>query len=167
MIEVCRKCGKEADLPYKNKRVCRSCNAAYMREYHAKHKAEMNAKERKRYIRRRSDKDFVESERSRGVQYWSNLRHEAIMAYGGYKCACCGETEPLFLSIDHINNDGAEHRRSLGYEGNGKGASSATYSWLKKNGYPGGFQVLCMNCNTGKARNNGICPHKHYHKQTA
>ena len=23
------------------------------------------------------------------------------MAYGGYKCTCCGETEPKFLSIDH------------------------------------------------------------------
>jgi hypothetical protein len=24
----------------------------------------------------------------------------------GNKCACCGETNPVFLSLDHINNDG-------------------------------------------------------------
>ena len=89
--------------------------------------------------------------------------------YGHYgdACACCGETEPMFLSLDHTNNDGAEHRRELGYDGNGKGASSATLSWLKRNNYPEGFQVLCMNCNHGKARNGGVCPHNVLHKKTA
>jgi hypothetical protein len=34
------------------------------------------------------------------------------------------------------------------------------YRWLKRNKYPDGFQVLRMNCNLGKSRNNGICPHR-------
>lgn len=67
----------------------------------------------------------------------------------------------MFLSLDHVNNDGANHRRSLGYiNGNGKGASSKIWKWLRDNSYPSGFQVLCMNCNHGKARNGGICPHE-------
>ena len=81
------------------------------------------------------------------------------MAYGGYKCACCGEMEPKFLTLDHVFNNGAEHRRSLGYtKGNGRGGNLVT--WLKKHRYPAGFQVLCMNCNFGKHTNKGICPHK-------
>lgn len=75
-------------------------------------------------------------------------------AYGGYVCACCGETEPAFLSLDHVNNDGAQHRREIG------GGGRKTYSWLIANDFPPGFQVLCMNCNWGKARNGGVCPHQ-------
>ena len=80
------------------------------------------------------------------------LKDAAYAAYGGYLCACCGETIEAFLSLDHINNDGADHRRAVDRR--------KIYKWLKVNGYPEGFQVLCMNCNFGKARNGGICPHK-------
>ena len=81
------------------------------------------------------------------------LKDAAYMAYGGYVCACCGETEPIFLTIDHINNNGNEHRKTIS-------AGYAMYLWLKKNNYPEDFQILCMNCNWGKARNKGVCPHK-------
>jgi len=76
----------------------------------------------------------------------------AYSAYGGMICACCGETMEAFLSIDHINNDGAEHRKGVNRRN--------LYKWLKANNYPPGFQILCMNCNFGKARNGGVCPHK-------
>lgn len=82
-------------------------------------------------------------------------REQVFEAYGGYKCACCGETEPMFLSIDHIDNNGAEERRSGLYAGSGIGF----YQWLRKSGFPPGYQVLCMNCNTGKHKNGGVCPH--------
>ncbi len=81
-----------------------------------------------------------------------SYRHLCITAYGGYACACCGETASEFLQIDHINNDGADHRRQVG-KGN------ATYKWLIKNGFPPGFQVLCANCNYAKAH-YGYCPHQ-------
>jgi len=76
------------------------------------------------------------------------------MGYGGYKCACCGETEPKFLSIDHINNDGAKHKREFNLR-----TGDEVYRWLVKNGFPPGFQVLCMNCNWGKRFNGNVCPH--------
>ncbi len=161
MIVNCRKCGEQREQAKGQGNLCLDCNRQYQRDYRAKNRIQLAAYWREKNLRDREKPEWVENERARGRRYWAEQRHEAIMAYGGYRCACCGETEPMFLSIDHIFNDGAEHRRSLGYDdGNGKGGSSATISWLKRNNYPAGFQVLCMNCNMGKHRNGGTCPHK-------
>ena len=86
-----------------------------------------------------------------------NLKREVYQHYGNNKCACCGETEWTFLTIDHINNDGATHRKELKYHSK---CGHGFYVWLKQQNWPGGFQVLCQNCNVGKWRNGGICPHK-------
>lgn len=91
------------------------------------------------------------------------LKEDVINHYGG-KCACCAETILVFLCIDHVNEDGAEHRRSIypqrPWGGRGNGASGTKmYGWLKSHGYPEGFQVLCFNCNSAK-HILGVCPHK-------
>ena len=52
-----------------------------------------------------------------------------------------------------MNNDGAKHRKEIGHGG------SLMYSWLIKNNFPPGFQLLCMNCNFAKGIHGGICPH--------
>lgn len=59
----------------------------------------------------------------------------------------------MFLAIDHIHNDGNKMRRQ-------HGTGMQLYRWLLKHRFPKGFQILCMNCNFGKARNGGVCPHK-------
>jgi hypothetical protein len=48
-------------------------------------------------------------------EYYDKLSMEVLIHYNGNppRCACCGETEERFLTIDHINNDGAEHRRKV------------------------------------------------------
>jgi hypothetical protein len=97
-----------------------------------------------------------QAERDKTNRNNARTRDAVFAAYGGYICVCCGETEPKFLSIDHINNDGAEERRSGAYASSG----SAFYTWLRKNAFPAGYQVLCMNCQVGKHRNGGICPHQ-------
>jgi hypothetical protein len=93
----------------------------------------------------------------------SNLKLKRLVmdAYGGC-CACCGEDELTFLTIDHINDDGAEHRRQMAEAKNTPWlqAGAATYRWLRDNKFPQGFQVLCANCNCGKQWNGGICPHQ-------
>lgn len=91
--------------------------------------------------------------RERGRLYQRGLRDDAIKAYGGYKCVCCGENGKMFLCIDHINNDGNVHRKELG--------KTNIYAWLRDNEYPNGFQVLCYNCNYGKHLNGGACPHNY------
>lgn len=83
------------------------------------------------------------------------VRDQVYRAYGGYVCACCGEKERKFLSIDHINNDGAKHRREFNLK-----TGEQMYRWLARNNFPAGFQILCMNCQWGKRNNNGICPHQ-------
>jgi hypothetical protein len=88
-------------------------------------------------------------------QQAEHLKLDAFNAYGGAKCACCGEDELVFLTLDHIEENGAEHRKELGGRNCG---STAQYRWLKKNDYPPGFQVLCFNCNVAKYR--GGCPHQ-------
>jgi hypothetical protein len=95
--------------------------------------------------------------RRRAYQKYSRgLRSSAWDAYGGPKCNCCGETEEMFLTIDHVDNDGANHRREI----EAKDQASKFYLWLRRAGYPAGFQVLCQNCNVGKWRNGGTCPHE-------
>lgn len=79
------------------------------------------------------------------------LRNAVLDAYGN-KCVCCGEECPYFLTIDHINNDGASHRKAIG-------GSDRLCRWLVKNSFPEGFQLLCWNCNSGKYL-LGKCPHQ-------
>jgi len=67
-------------------------------------------------------------------------------------CACCKETIFDFLTLDHINKDGAAHRREIG-----KGDRLLT--WIIKNNYPPRFRILCYNCNCGSGR-CGVCPHE-------
>lgn len=83
-------------------------------------------------------------------EYGQEYRKAAITYYGA-KCTCCGETEYVFLCIDHIKGKGRQHRKEIG--------ASALYRWLKKNNYPDGFQVLCWNCNSAKYI-LGKCPHQ-------
>jgi hypothetical protein len=73
--------------------------------------------------------------------------------YGGIKCSCpgCTETDINFLTIDHINGDGAKHRKEIG--------RSSLYNWLISNHFPPGFRVLCFNCNVGTYLCDGACPH--------
>ncbi len=82
-------------------------------------------------------------------------KRAALLAYSGEypKCACCLESTEDLLCIDHSNGGGNEHRRSVK-----KLPGYAFYVWLKKNGYPNGFRVLCWNCNESFA-SNGFCPH--------
>ncbi len=81
------------------------------------------------------------------------LKRYVMDKYGGC-CVCCGESGLKFLTIDHVNNDGKEHRKQ------GVGGGDNIYRWLRSSGFPEGFQTLCYNCNIGRYRNNGICPHK-------
>ena len=80
------------------------------------------------------------------------FKKEVFSHYGGV-CQCCGESHIQFLTIDHINGRGNEHRRN-----NKIWSGTSTYRWLKRNKYPPGFQVLCFNCNMAK-RTSDFCPH--------
>ncbi len=85
--------------------------------------------------------------------YRQRVREQLINAYGGI-CACCSEPESRFLTIDHIYNDGSAERKTIDHTGYG------LYYRLKREGFPRDrYQLLCMNCNFGKSKNGGVCPH--------
>ena len=87
------------------------------------------------------------------ADYRAALKSEMHAAYGG-KCNCCGEREPLFLQLDHVYNDGHVDRKE-------NKTSAKLWARLKKMGWPKDrYQLLCANCNHGKAMNGGVCPHQ-------
>lgn len=88
-------------------------------------------------------------------QWREKLKDDVFLAYGGYRCACCGITGKVFLGLDHVNGGGCRERRL------GKIGVYSIYSKLRKEGFPPGYQVLCMNCNFAKGQ-LGSCPHKKY-----
>lgn len=96
--------------------------------------------------RRRAEKERREKMRGIVLEHYSS---------GQPKCACCGTQQREFLTQDHINNDGAKDRRKLGCSK----PSSVINQWLVSNNFPWKLQVLCWNCNRGKAANHGTCPH--------
>ena len=96
--------------------------------------------------------------RAAGKKRRRDLKLEVFKAYGGSECACCEEWRTQFLTIDHTDGNGAKHRRSLPKKYGGK-AGSHFYRWLRDQGYPKGYQVLCFNCNFAKGHFEE-CPHE-------
>jgi hypothetical protein len=105
----------------------------------ATHKERRNAYSRKYY---RDHPENREKYNARSRQRTIRVRLEVLAHYGG-KCVVCGNGNPNHLTIDHINDDGAEHRKR-------PGGAGLIYKWLKKNNYPDGFQILCWNHNEEK-----------------
>lgn len=87
------------------------------------------------------------------IRFRDKLKNEVFGHYGK-SCQCCGESNSVFLAIDHVDGSGGSHRRSLSLK-----SSTDMYRWLKRNNWPQGFQTLCYNCNWAKHR-LGKCPHQ-------
>jgi len=107
------------------------------------------AKERAK-IKYLNNTDYI---RNQQKIYEFNNKILIIKEYGG-KCACCGEDTIEFLTIDHINNNGAKERKNTK-----QGTGGKLYRWLIKNNFPkDNYQLLCYNCNCAKGF-FGYCPH--------
>lgn len=177
-MRVCRKCQENFPLSefYEysvagkqyRRHVCKTCFLSQRSEWASKNEGRLREYNQTYYeINRQTEiaaaKAWNEANKEKkdaNVQrHWAKLRDAAYAAYGGYRCQCCGETEPLFLSLDHVNNDGHKYRWKVGSKTYGPHAGVQLYRWLRDNDYPPTIQVLCMNCNMGKARNKGVCPH--------
>ena len=98
--------------------------------------------------RRRQKPEIVNAANRR---YMASIRVQFLAAYGG-KCVCCGETEPMFLTIDHIDNNGYLERKAS--------PPGSFYGRIVREDFPKKYQLLCYNCNVGKHRNGGSCPHQ-------
>ncbi len=67
------------------------------------------------------------------------LREKVINHYGGHECVNCDETFKEVLVLDHMNGGGEQERKT--YRGN------SLFYKLKREGYPPGYQVMCLHCN--------------------
>jgi hypothetical protein len=164
---LCSKCGFTKPMACFNKRAalqrgyshwCKACMSAYMnirsrspKEAEEKRRKYVVNRERQRLIAREHYRRNREATLRQIADKRQRDKLAAFAAYGGAVCNCCGESTVEFLSIDHISNDGAAHRKSGGKH---------IYAWLRRYKYPEGFQVLCFNCNRGRFVNGGICPHQ-------
>ena len=61
------------------------------------------------------------------------------------QCYKCGDKNLNHLSVDHIDGGGHKQKRKI---------KGSIYIWLKKEEFPIGYQILCMNCQTIKKRKN-------------
>lgn len=147
-------------------RLCKECERAYQ----VRHRAEKSAQVKQRdlsYYHRNRDKIAEKRRQARAEgkhDHWKiaqRRKYYAMMssiheAYGR-ACACCGESEPSMLEIDHVNNDGNVHRKQYNARGN---SCYRFYKDIVDQGFPSSFQLLCANCNKSKHKNGGICAHK-------
>lgn len=89
-----------------------------------------------------------DEQRAYHKKHRDKLKMDVIIHYSNGTMACANPynqhdkpyTDIRALSIDHIEGGGCKHRLSLNLK------SSGFYRWLRKNNYPSGYQVLCMNC---------------------
>ncbi|MFM6944068.1 MAG: hypothetical protein ACKOXV_02165 [Bacteroidota bacterium] len=75
--------------------------------------------------------------------YRRSLKQQ-VLDYYGNSCKKCGYKDVRALQIDHINNNGAEERKSLGSQ---NVSGWRFYQYLIAKGLPDGYQTLCANCN--------------------
>lgn len=130
---LCRACG---DLPEPKHKTCRKCIDRCFARYQ---------RDRKNLCAYRN-------------KHHADLKAQVFTHYapgGKLQCACCGEAEPSFIQLDHLRNDGNEHRKRLGSL-----SSERLYRDIINRGFPPDFQLLCANCNIGKHKNGGTCPHQ-------
>ena len=112
------------------------------RKYRQKHKEELS-QYREKYYRENKGRLLKEQREKR-----QELKRSILALYSNSedpKCVRCGITDVDILCVDHIENNGNKHRRQLG-------VGWDFYAWLKRNGYPEGYQTLCFNCNMKKRR---------------
>lgn len=154
----CSKCGKIKSLLEFNKKGdghqpnCKECRSKFPSAKPENHALtnKLWRERNKEKIKLKASMDYIKERDA--------LKNEWLNAYGR-KCTCCGESEIKFLTIEHLNGDGKNHRKEVGTGLN-------MLKDLKKQGFPKDkYTILCYNCNSGKSINKGICPHKEQKKK--
>lgn len=137
----CSECGS-TETKRRAKGLCAKC---YHKKYKAEHHDRMLELNRAYYAR--NPKRFNDRIKDRNKK----RRAQMIQDLGG-KCACCGETELIFLCLDHIKGGGRrEYEKGGGPNGIWKRAI--------KEGLPRDkYRILCWNCNAALGL-YGYCPH--------
>jgi hypothetical protein len=174
MDKLCIACGivKPFDQFSTRQARCKPCQAVYRKQWYRANAEDQRAKSRSYYAANREavsakwgpyyrakyadDPDFRAKQIAGSRRAVVAVRQRVFTHYGGDppRCACCGEQQDAFLTLDHTNGDGGTHRKQVG----SKGSNGVLY-WLIRNNFPEGYSVLCWNCHMAKDRRGG-CPHQ-------
>lgn len=104
----------------------------------------------------------------KGKAYRYKIKKECLEAYGGAICIGCGYDEVEELTLDHVFNDGAEHRRRIAKEHGWLGMTDPAtgkvrggmpvYQFLRKEDYPDKdrYQILCPTCQMRKRNGKSL-----------
>lgn len=144
-FKKCSACRENKSISefHKNQHYCKVCSKENYKEFR-----KSLPKEKIQWYRRTED---LLGQYKRRSERTFQLKLEMILAYGGM-CSCCGETEIKFLTLEHLEGGGNQHRKEFS-------KASRTWADLKKRGWPKGHTILCWNCQMGKTH-YGICPHQ-------
>lgn len=122
LFDACVEC-KKTDFKFKGHGLCIHC---YNRsDFTKQNKARWKASGKGKYWYHANDQRL----RTIAISHYSN---------GKNCCALCGFNDIRALTIDHIDNNGNEHRKTF---------NTTINAWLHTHNYPDCFQVLCCNCN--------------------
>lgn len=104
------------------------------------------------------DKDALSDyARPRAKKRYDKVKQTYLDFYGN-KCQCCGETNPKYLTMEHLRISRKEHISRIGYR-----ASNITMMTdaIKTDSERQLFGLLCFNCNCNDSYKKGLaCPHK-------
>lgn len=114
---------------------------------------------------RQDRESIMDYARPRAKKSYNKTKQQYFEAYGNC-CQCCGETNPLFLTQEHILENRKEHRQRLGNIN--KSVICLMRDALKTDVTRTKFGLLCYNCNCS-ASHGIVCPHKikYGHKKAA
>ncbi len=122
----------------------------YQHRYYEKHPE-------KKKDRARWNREWIAANRTRynkaKSEYRFKLKLAVLIKYAGGEPACklCGYNADLdALCLDHIENNGAAHRKELGIGCRNSTSGTTIYERVKALGDIPGLQVLCYNCNAIK-----------------
>jgi hypothetical protein len=131
--------------PLNEKGKCKVC----LRDAH--HKWRKAHPEREKEVRRNTYSINRKARRKHERDKRYRLKVEVLTHYGpGHILKCCWDmctvSDVDMLSLDHKDNNGAAERKELyGRNKGSQGGSTRVYARVKREGFPSGFQTLCMN----------------------
>lgn len=114
---------------------CKTCACARVRAYLSEHRAESNARV----------SAWMAANPGKAGEYRRRGYHRnrvLVFNHYGWSCACCGSNSQP--TLDHVNGDGQQHRAKIGRD------PGKMYAWVIRQGFPNGFQTLCLRCNQSK-----------------
>ena len=121
------------------------------REYSKNNREKINAIVRRYRERQMLKPEYRVQQSANQRASYIRLRTRLFEMYGNI-CKCCGETQREFMELDHVNGGGKKHLTET--------SPITVYRQIIKLGKSPLYQLLCANCNRGRQRNGGVCPHQ-------